>query len=67
MEIEWLGHTNSLMLGQRAFIPSAANHTLGNDLSATADDFSSMFYVPSLIKRPCCSESIVYTSWGFHI
>lgn len=62
MEIEWLGCVNSLILGLRAFIPSAANHTLGNDLSTTADIFPSMCYVLSLIKCPCCSESIAYMS-----
>lgn len=36
-------------------------HTL-DDLSTTADIFSSMFYVPVLIKSPCCSESPVYIS-----
>lgn len=62
MEIEWLGCVNSLILGRRAFIPSAANHTLGNDLPTTADIFPSMCYVLSLIKCPCCSVSLAYTS-----
>lgn len=68
MEIELLGVREFSHSGPESLHSiSGQSHTWKCSIHTTADIFPSMCYVLSLIKCPCCSESIVYTSWGFHV